>query len=50
MTAHGPTTAVLGMPLIGKSRELKTALECYWDLQASAGELQRVASDLRPNT
>jgi len=44
---HGLTTAVLGLPRIGPHRELKAALESYWDRQIPAGELQRVASDLR---
>jgi 5-methyltetrahydropteroyltriglutamate--homocysteine methyltransferase len=41
------TTAVLGMPRIGRRRELKAALESYWNHQTPAGELERVASDLR---
>jgi 5-methyltetrahydropteroyltriglutamate--homocysteine methyltransferase len=41
------TTAVLGLPRIGQRRELKAALESYWDRQTPASELQRVASDLR---
>ncbi|HEY5193924.1 MAG TPA: hypothetical protein VIJ39_08670 [Solirubrobacteraceae bacterium] len=44
---HELTTAVLGLPRIGPHRELKAALESYWDRQIPAGELQRVASDLR---
>ncbi|MGH2832230.1 MAG: 5-methyltetrahydropteroyltriglutamate--homocysteine S-methyltransferase [Solirubrobacteraceae bacterium] len=47
MAAHGLTTAVLGMPRIGRGRELKAALESYWDRQTPASELRRVASDLR---
>ncbi|MGH2832925.1 MAG: 5-methyltetrahydropteroyltriglutamate--homocysteine S-methyltransferase, partial [Solirubrobacteraceae bacterium] len=47
MAAHGLTSAVLGMPRIGKDRELKAALESYWDRRTPAAELQRVASDLR---
>ncbi len=35
------------MPRIGKGRELKAALESYWDGRIPAAELQRVASDLR---
>ena len=44
---HELTTAVLGLPRIGPRRELKVALESYWDRQTPASELQRVASDLR---
>lgn len=45
--SQGLTTAVLGLPRIGPHRELKAALESYWDRQTPASELQRVASDLR---
>lgn len=41
------TTAVLGLPRIGRHRELKAALESYWRGEASAGELERVARELR---
>jgi len=46
-TTRELTTAVLGLPRIGHRRELKAALESYWDRQTGASELQRVASDLR---
>ncbi|HEY5343282.1 MAG TPA: 5-methyltetrahydropteroyltriglutamate--homocysteine S-methyltransferase [Solirubrobacteraceae bacterium] len=47
IATHELTTAVLGLPRIGASRELKAALESYWDRRTPAGELERVASDLR---
>ena len=43
----GLTTGVLGLPRIGRRRELKGALESYWAGQTPASELQRVASELR---
>jgi 5-methyltetrahydropteroyltriglutamate--homocysteine methyltransferase len=47
MAPHELTTAVLGLPRIGRSRELKAALESYWHRQTPAGELERVAGGLR---
>jgi len=41
------STAVLGLPRIGRHRELKAALESYWRGEASAVELERVARELR---
>lgn len=42
MTSH-----IVGYPRIGPKRELKFALESFWDGKSSAEELQKVASDLR---
>jgi 5-methyltetrahydropteroyltriglutamate--homocysteine methyltransferase len=47
IATHGLTTAVLGLPRIGASRELKAALESYWNRRTPASELERVASGLR---
>lgn len=38
---------IVGYPRIGPKRELKFALESFWDGKSSAEELQKVASDLR---
>jgi 5-methyltetrahydropteroyltriglutamate--homocysteine methyltransferase len=40
-------TAVLGFPRIGAKRELKTALEDYWNGQSDAAVLQATARDVR---
>src|SRR5690606_29687738 len=37
----------LGFPRIGRKRELKFALESYWQGKSSLSELQRTASELR---
>ncbi|KAK4492307.1 hypothetical protein RD792_003110 [Penstemon davidsonii] len=42
MTSH-----IVGYPRMGPKRELKFALESFWDGKTSAEELQKVASDLR---
>ncbi|MFE6858962.1 5-methyltetrahydropteroyltriglutamate--homocysteine S-methyltransferase [Nocardia sp. NPDC057668] len=48
MTSTAPFTAtVLGLPRIGPKRELKKAVESYWAGRVDAGELRRVARDLR---
>ncbi|KDO66309.1 hypothetical protein CISIN_1g003819mg [Citrus sinensis] len=38
---------VVGYPRMGPKRELKFALESFWDGKSSADELQNVAADLR---
>lgn len=38
---------IVGYPRVGPKRELKFALESYWDGKSSAEELQKVAADLR---
>jgi 5-methyltetrahydropteroyltriglutamate--homocysteine methyltransferase len=40
-------TAVLGFPRIGAKRELKTALEDYWNGQSDAAPLQATAREIR---
>ncbi|OIV90076.1 hypothetical protein TanjilG_01530 [Lupinus angustifolius] len=38
---------IVGYPRMGPKRELKFALESFWDKKSSAEDLQKVASDLR---
>ncbi|XP_041989733.1 5-methyltetrahydropteroyltriglutamate--homocysteine methyltransferase-like isoform X1 [Salvia splendens] len=38
---------IVGYPRVGAKRELKFALESFWDGKSSAEELQKVAADLR---
>ncbi|KAK6944187.1 Cobalamin-independent methionine synthase MetE, N-terminal [Dillenia turbinata] len=38
---------IVGYPRMGPKRELKFALESYWDGKSSAEDLQKVAADLR---
>ncbi|XP_010031618.2 5-methyltetrahydropteroyltriglutamate--homocysteine methyltransferase isoform X2 [Eucalyptus grandis] len=38
---------IVGYPRMGPKRELKFALESFWDRKSSAEELQKVAADLR---
>lgn len=38
---------VVGYPRVGPKRELKFALESFWDGKSSAEDLQQVAADLR---
>ncbi|XP_078177759.1 5-methyltetrahydropteroyltriglutamate--homocysteine methyltransferase 1-like isoform X2 [Carex rostrata] len=38
---------IVGYPRMGPKRELKFALEAFWDGKSSAEELQKVAADLR---
>ncbi len=45
----GPAT-VLGYPRIGPGRELKRALESYWDGQSSSDDLLRTGHELRVAT
>jgi 5-methyltetrahydropteroyltriglutamate--homocysteine methyltransferase len=42
-----PRSTVLGYPRIGPDRELKWALEAYWDGRATRNDLHRAAVDLR---
>jgi len=42
-----PRTAILGLPRIGRNRELKTALEAYWAGRIDAGQLQATARQVR---
>ncbi|NUT33055.1 MAG: 5-methyltetrahydropteroyltriglutamate--homocysteine S-methyltransferase [Hamadaea sp.] len=51
MTSHDfPVTTVLGYPRIGPRRELKRALESYWDGRSTSDDLRAVAADLRAQT
>jgi 5-methyltetrahydropteroyltriglutamate--homocysteine methyltransferase len=45
-----PTATVLGYPRIGRHRELKRALEAYWDGRATVGELRATGARLRAET
>jgi 5-methyltetrahydropteroyltriglutamate--homocysteine methyltransferase len=45
-----PTSTVLGYPRIGPRRELKRALESYWDGRSSRAELDRTGAELRERT
>lgn len=38
---------IVGYPRMGPKRELKFALESFWDGKSSADDLQKVAADLR---
>ncbi|HTB81919.1 MAG TPA: 5-methyltetrahydropteroyltriglutamate--homocysteine S-methyltransferase [Opitutaceae bacterium] len=40
-------THTLGFPRIGEKRELKKAVEAYWQKQLTHGELERMAQELR---
>ncbi|GEA49816.1 5-methyltetrahydropteroyltriglutamate--homocysteine methyltransferase [Vibrio inusitatus NBRC 102082] len=43
------TTHILGYPRVGEKRELKFALEQYWNGKSDVKALQDVASDIRKN-
>ncbi|OLE30594.1 MAG: 5-methyltetrahydropteroyltriglutamate--homocysteine S-methyltransferase [Actinobacteria bacterium 13_1_20CM_3_71_11] len=45
-----PTATVLGYPRIGRHRELKRALEAYWDGRATIDELRATGARLRAET
>ncbi|MEU7892869.1 5-methyltetrahydropteroyltriglutamate--homocysteine S-methyltransferase [Nonomuraea sp. NPDC049152] len=45
-----PSSTVLGYPRIGPNRELKRALESYWDGRATRAELERTGAELRELT
>ncbi|MEO3808241.1 5-methyltetrahydropteroyltriglutamate--homocysteine S-methyltransferase [Sphaerisporangium sp. B11E5] len=42
-----PAATVLGYPRIGRRRELKRALEAYWDGRSTTAELRRTGRELR---
>ncbi|WP_238015790.1 5-methyltetrahydropteroyltriglutamate--homocysteine S-methyltransferase [Dactylosporangium sp. AC04546] len=50
MTDDFPASTVLGYPRIGPDRELKHALEGYWDGRLDRAELDRVGRVLRADT
>lgn len=45
-----PASTVLGYPRIGPDRELKRALEAYWDGRSTREELERTGAELRAAT
>ncbi|GAA3603379.1 5-methyltetrahydropteroyltriglutamate--homocysteine S-methyltransferase [Nonomuraea rosea] len=45
-----PRSTVLGYPRIGPRRELKRALESYWDGRSSRAELDQAGAELRERT
>ncbi|MGN9838173.1 5-methyltetrahydropteroyltriglutamate--homocysteine S-methyltransferase [Nonomuraea sp. H19] len=45
-----PKSTVLGYPRIGPRRELKRALESYWDGRSTRAELDRVGAEIRERT
>jgi 5-methyltetrahydropteroyltriglutamate--homocysteine methyltransferase len=45
-----PKSTVLGYPRIGPRRELKRALESYWDGRSSRADLDRVGAEIRERT
>ena len=45
-----PASTVLGYPRIGPRRELKRALEAYWDGRATRADLDATGRDLRART
>ncbi|MFC4115907.1 5-methyltetrahydropteroyltriglutamate--homocysteine S-methyltransferase [Nonomuraea zeae] len=45
-----PRSTVLGYPRIGPRRELKRALEAYWDGRTSRAELDRAGAEIRERT
>ncbi|MEO3872401.1 5-methyltetrahydropteroyltriglutamate--homocysteine S-methyltransferase [Nonomuraea sp. B12E4] len=45
-----PASTVLGYPRIGPRRELKRALESYWEGRSSRAELDRVGAEIRART
>ncbi|XP_054798675.1 5-methyltetrahydropteroyltriglutamate--homocysteine methyltransferase-like [Prosopis cineraria] len=46
-TSRAMASHIVGYPRMGPKRELKFALESFWDGKSSAEELQKVATDLR---
>ncbi|GAA1340236.1 5-methyltetrahydropteroyltriglutamate--homocysteine S-methyltransferase [Arthrobacter roseus] len=50
MSHEFPTATINGYPRIGRRRELKRAVEAYWDGTTDAPELHRVATQLRLDT
>ncbi len=47
MTSTHMKTAILGFPRIGEKRELKFALEDFWNGKISEQELLRIASAIK---
>ncbi|XP_030516241.2 5-methyltetrahydropteroyltriglutamate--homocysteine methyltransferase-like [Rhodamnia argentea] len=47
MTHREMASHIVGYPRMGPKRELKFALESFWDGKSSADDLQKVAADLR---
>ncbi|MFG1702238.1 5-methyltetrahydropteroyltriglutamate--homocysteine S-methyltransferase [Nonomuraea sp. M3C6] len=45
-----PKSTVLGYPRIGPRRELKRALESYWDGRSTRAELDQVGAEIRERT
>ncbi|XP_057524923.1 5-methyltetrahydropteroyltriglutamate--homocysteine methyltransferase [Amaranthus tricolor] len=45
--ASGMASHIVGYPRMGPKRELKFALESFWDGKSSAEDLKKVAADLR---
>ncbi|KAB8183651.1 5-methyltetrahydropteroyltriglutamate--homocysteine S-methyltransferase [Microbispora catharanthi] len=50
MTSSFPASTVLGYPRIGPDRELKRALESYWEGRSSRADLEETARRLREDT
>ncbi|WP_169950399.1 5-methyltetrahydropteroyltriglutamate--homocysteine S-methyltransferase [Microbispora sp. H11081] len=50
MTSSFPASTVLGYPRIGPDRELKRALEAYWEGRADRRDLESTARSLREDT
>ncbi|MEV4460640.1 5-methyltetrahydropteroyltriglutamate--homocysteine S-methyltransferase [Microbispora sp. NPDC049633] len=50
MTSSFPASTVLGYPRIGPDRELKRALESYWEGRTSRADLEGTARRLREDT
>ncbi|MBE3014603.1 5-methyltetrahydropteroyltriglutamate--homocysteine S-methyltransferase [Microbispora sp. NEAU-D428] len=50
MTSSFPASTVLGYPRIGPDRELKRALESYWEGRTSRADLEETARRLREDT
>ncbi|MEU8177597.1 5-methyltetrahydropteroyltriglutamate--homocysteine S-methyltransferase [Microbispora hainanensis] len=50
MTPSFPASTVLGYPRIGPDRELKRALESYWEGRSSRTDLEETARRLREDT
>ncbi|MBB2743007.1 UNVERIFIED_ORG: 5-methyltetrahydropteroyltriglutamate--homocysteine methyltransferase [Microbispora rosea subsp. rosea] len=50
MTSSFPASTVLGYPRIGPDRELKRALEAYWEGRSSRADLEETARRLRGDT
>ncbi|WP_030510603.1 5-methyltetrahydropteroyltriglutamate--homocysteine S-methyltransferase [Microbispora rosea] len=50
MTSSFPASTVLGYPRIGPDRELKRALESYWEGRSGRADLEETARRLREDT